>query len=664
MSKYSDFWFDNRRTSLVDDLLSDDDKPVKKGKDHIALAGHKRAIGNFVRIVSGQNIPVKFPSRGDSFTDGKSVTIGANINEKNFDYVVGLALHEGSHIAYSDFNAFGEVRNMKKIREFELTYDKMEFFRGIINYIEDRRVDNIVFRNSPGYKGYYHSLYNKYFNGKKVAKGLNSQMYRELDLDSYMFRIVNFTNEATDFGSLPRLADIYRLINMKNISRLKSTDDAIQLAMSVCEIIFKIVDSAVQPEDGNGDGNNENTENGENKDSDGNAGGNDSSDGTEVDTGDAQMTPDDGASTKSNSDDLTPQQQKQIQNMFDKQKEFLDGQTPKSTLSKKDSEIVNALSNSNTELVEVGDGRIGKVGTVVIPSLTKELIESGAFPFFRSLDDKYYDEYYWSGGTKMVEAINEGFRLGSILGRKLKIRGEEKDLIFTRQNTGKINKRLVSELGFGNENVFSQIQKERYNKANLHLSIDGSGSMSGGKFEKAIKSAVAMCKAADMAGNIQVTVDVRWTNKDKPIVVIIYNSKKDKLTKIKTLWKALQPGGVTPESLCYEAIMKKWLQGSTGEDNYFINYSDGAPWFSTGGRRYASHDVYYAGDRAIDHTRRMVKMMKNNGIKIMSYFISEGFRSENDEKTFKKMYGKDASFIDCTNMMNVAKTMNQKFLQK
>ncbi len=51
MSKYSDFWFDNRRTSLVDDLLSDVDKPVKKGKDHIALAGHKRAIGNFVRIV-------------------------------------------------------------------------------------------------------------------------------------------------------------------------------------------------------------------------------------------------------------------------------------------------------------------------------------------------------------------------------------------------------------------------------------------------------------------------------------------------------------------------------------------------------------------------------------------------------------------------------------
>ena len=664
MKKYSDFWFDNRRTSLVDDLLSDvDDKPVKKGKDHIALAGHKRAIGNFVRIVSGQNIPVKFPTRGDSFTDGKSVTIGANINEKNFDYVVGLALHEGSHIAYSDFNAFADVRHLQKVREFDLDHEKMEFLRGMVNYIEDRRVDNIVFRNSPGYKGYYHELYNKYFNGKKVAKGLGSDMYRDLDLDSYMFRIVNFTNEGTDFTALPRLADIYRLIDMGNISRLKSTDDAIELAKSVSEIVWGVVDNA--PSKGNGEGNNEESEDGENKESEGNPSGNESSDGTEVDTGDAEMTPTDGGEpTESNGEELSDRQQKQIEKMFENQKEFLDGKTKKSTLTKKDSQIVNALSNSNTELVEVGDGRIGKVGTVVIPSLTKELIESGAFPFFRSLDDHYYDgRYNWSGGVQMVNAINEGFRLGAILGRKLKIRGEEKDLIFTRQNTGKINKRLISELGFGNESVFSQIKKERYNKANLHLSIDGSGSMGGGKFEKAIKSVVAMAKAADMAGNIHVTVDVRWTHKEKPVVVIVYNSKKDKLTKIKTLWKTLQPSGVTPESLCFEAIMKKFLGGAQGEDNYFINYSDGAPWFSTGGR-YGGHEVYYAGDRAIDHTRRMTKMMKNNGIKIMSYFISEGYNSESEQNTFKRMYGKDASFIDCTNMMNVAKTMNDKFLSK
>ena len=662
MSKYSDFWFDNRKTTLVDDLLSVDDKPVKKSKDHIALAGHKRAIGNFVRIVSGQNIPVKFPSRGDSYTDGKSVTIGANINEKNFDYVVGLALHEGSHIAYSDFNAFAEVRNLSKVRNFQLDHAKMEFFRGIINYIEDRRIDSIVFRSSPGYKGYYHSLYNKYFNGKKVAKGLGSEMYREFDMDSYMFRNVNFTNEATEFDALPRLLDIYKLINMSNIKRLKSTDDAIELAKSVCEIVWGVVDS----KKGNGEGDNENSEEGENKESEG--GSDVNGDGTEVDSGEGQMSPDGGQPSDSSDDDskasdgekLSENQQKQIKNMFEKQKQFLDGKTQKTQLTKKDTQIVDALSNSNTELVEVGDNRIGKVGTVVIPALTKELIESRAFPyFFRSLDIGSY-EYTspYGRGKTMIDAINEGFRLGSILGKKLKVRGEEKDLIFTRQNTGKINKRLISELGFGNDNVFSQIQKEKFNKANLHMSIDGSGSMSGIKFEKAIKSAVAMAKAADMAGNIHVTVDIRYTHDEKPVVLVIYNSRKDKLTHIKTYWKTLRVAGVTPESLCYEAIMKKFLGGVQGEDNYFINYSDGAPYFGN------NDGVWYAADRAIDHTRKMVKKMKNNGMKIMSYFISDGYMSDSDRNTFGKMYGKDASFIDCTNMMNVAKTMNDKFLQK
>ena len=667
MSKYSDFWFDNRRTSLVDDFLSDlDDKPVKKGKDHIALAGHKRAIGNFVRIVSGQNVPVKFPSRGDSYTDGKQVTIGANINEKNFDYVVGLALHEGSHIVHSDFEAFGNVRRMDSIRGFKLDDAKMEFFRGIINYIEDRRIDSIVFKSSPGYKGYYHSLYEKYFNGKKVAKGLGSQMYRELDLDSYMFRIVNFTNPSTDFSALPRLLDIYKLIDMKNILRLKSTDDAIQLAKSVCEIVFGIIDSVAKG-DGQGQDTNENSENGENQESEGSSDGGGS--GTEVDTGDSQMTPDggqpgDSSDDSSNGEKLSDRQEKQIKKMFEDQKQFLDGKTKKTQLSKKDKKIVDALSNSNTELVEVGDGRIGKVGTVVIPALTKELIDSRAFPyFFRSLDASHYEyENSWGGGKEMIDAINEGIRLGAILGKKLKIRGEEKDLIFTRQNTGKINKRLISELGFGNSNVFSQIQKEKFNKANLHLSIDGSGSMSGSKFAKAIKSAVAVCKASEMAGNISVTVDVRYTHENKPVVLVIYDSKKDNMTHIKTFWKTLKAAGVTPESLCFEAIMKKWLQGTNGEDNYFINYSDGAPWFSIDDR---SNSVYYAGDRAVDHARKMVKMMKNNGLKIMSYFIYEdGWLSDSDKNTFSRMYGKDASFIDCTNMMNVAKSMNQKFLQK
>ena len=38
--------------------------------------------------------------------------------------------------------------------------------------------------------------------------------------------------------------------------------------------------------------------------------------------------------------------------------------------------------------------------------------------------------------------------------------------------------------------------------------------------------------------------------------------------------------------------------------------------------------------------------------------------SESDNSSFKNMYGKDAEFINATNMMQVAKTMNKKFLSK
>ena len=642
MSKnYSSFWFDDRKTE-IDSILANLDGDVevtkpKPQKDHVTLASHKRAIGNFVRIVSGQNVPVKFMSRGDSFTDGKSVTISGTINEKNFDHVVGLALHEGSHIVYSDFDLFASVRNMRELRNWDLTSDRMEFFRNMINYIEDRRIDNIVFTSSPGYKGYYHTLYSKFFNHKTIGKGLRSKEYRGADFESYLFRIINFTNPDTVLDALPRLRDIYRVIDMKNISRLKSTEDSINVAKSVCEIVFKIVDEN-QSQGSQPDGGSEEQENqeGGSPNGDGN--------GTEVDTGDAQMTPDDNAQA---GEELNDRVKKQVENIFQKSQDFLDGKTQKTKLTKSDKQIVDALSNSNSELVEAGDIKTGKTPVVVIPDLTQELIDSRAFSFL----------YHYTYGNDKEDAINEGLRLGAMLGKKLKVRGEEKDLIFTRQNTGKINKRLISELGFGNSNVFSQIVKEKYNRANLHLSIDASGSMSGGKLTKAMTSAVAMVKACEMAGNINVVVSFRWTSKDKPVVIICYDSRKDKINKIKKLWPSINAGGTTPESLCYEALMKKWLGGVRGEDNYFINYADGAPYFS-------SKSVYYHGDYAADHARKMVKMMKNNGIKISSYFISSGTPWDGEVNTFKRMYGKDASFINPTNMMEVARTMNQKFLQK
>ena len=52
--------------------------------------------------------------------------------------------------------------------------------------------------------------------------------------------------------------------------------------------------------------------------------------------------------------------------------------------------------------------------------------------------------------------------MGTILGKKLQVRGESRETKWTRLDSGRIDKRLVAELGFGNDRVFSNsFHKER-----------------------------------------------------------------------------------------------------------------------------------------------------------------------------------------------------------
>lgn len=94
----SSYWFDDIDTDFTYQVNN------KRQIDYTKLASAQRAIGNFVNIVTGKQIPVHFQNNDQSYTDGQSVTIGSKIEDNNFDATVGLALHEGSHIAFTDFN--------------------------------------------------------------------------------------------------------------------------------------------------------------------------------------------------------------------------------------------------------------------------------------------------------------------------------------------------------------------------------------------------------------------------------------------------------------------------------------------------------------------------------------------------------------------------------
>ena len=51
-------------------------------------------------------------------------------------------------------------------------------------------------------------------------------------------------------------------------------------------------------------------------------------------------------------------------------------------------------------------------------------------------------------------------------------------------------------------------------------------------------------------------------------------------------------------------------------------------------------------------------------VKVLSYFVGDSDYDNRYMGDFKKMYGKDAKFIDVNSVSALAKTMNKKFLEK
>ena len=674
-------------------------------KNLYKLAAHRRAIANFVSIVTGQSIPVKFSTKGDSYTDGKVVTISANIAEpKEFDPAVGLALHEGSHIKLSNFNLLREldvaihriVGNEEYKRLIELSKTKGVHNLGyivkdILNYVEDRRIDNFIFKSAPGYRDYYRSMYDKYFNDPAIDKGMKSDEFCDENFESYMFRLINLHSKFSKVNALKALPSIAKAIKLNEISRLRTTEEALVVALEVYSLIIEAIEPMAQPQNGQGQGQGGgegDEEAGENDidvqmDDSGNDEGDSDSDGNSNMSGDGNEPAEDGKGmsgkitikvgknakpTDAPADGRLSQRQMDIiRKKIEKQKEFLRGNTKKTKVSQSEAKQLQSIEEAGAEMKVVAQDYYGNSGSfkgvecIVVKKMTRNLMEQDGFPLttknYRSGDDD--DTLY----NRNSNEVAEGIRIGTLLGKKLQVRGESRETIFNRQLVGRMDKRMISSLGFGNEHVFFTREVDSFKKANLHISVDASGSMGGSKWNKTMTNIVALAKAVDMIPNLTIQISFRTTSNDStPYIVVAYDSRVDKFVKVKQLFGYLHPNGTTPEGLCFEAIMKQMV-GSNGEiDSYFLNISDGEPYYHGKG-------MSYQGSGAAKHTRKMVKNIEGMGIKVMSYFVGDG-GYETDENSshstliFKECYGTSAHYINVTNVNEVTRTMNRLFMSK
>lgn len=222
-------------------------------EDPLFLAQVQKGITNFVKILTGKDIPVQYATSGDSMTDGETVYITSNLKEDTIDYIVGLALHEASHVLLTDFGYLNKEKGTILKKTYKIPEEDHDNVFTLINFIEDKRIDNFVYSTAPGYQFYYEELYRKSFYNKIVDDNLQKDILDTPTWDSYFFRIINIFNRNSDLTKLPGLEEVYELIDINNINRLQSTRDSVKVAIDLYNIIkpYIIDDTSEDNEDSN-----------------------------------------------------------------------------------------------------------------------------------------------------------------------------------------------------------------------------------------------------------------------------------------------------------------------------------------------------------------------------------------------------------------------------
>lgn len=726
---HSSFWLD--KEMFDDDSVIVDDRPDLTRITRLAAV--RRAISNFVTILTNRNdIPVQYSSGKMSYATKNNIVLSATDDTAKFDYQVGLALHEASHILLTDFdylehwarvlngymfgNSWERNPNYEDTRAYDrdfaqkvlhpslvallpemrkdVKYPTVEdsekyttavetifgYIKILMNILEDRRIDKWVFQRAGGYRPYYTALYNEDTLTKEIGKNLKyNPEWREPTLDNYINRVLLSIHPDASPDALPGLDILYKMIDLQNIDRLAPADEDWEKASydaqpliyrEASEMLVTILrfaalhiqeKSKTQPTEMKiqfGDGSQSGLPNLDI--------GNILTITQPVDGEDAvdfsQREVDGPPMTKGGLPKKVSFNDKKAERDVKKFLQQTQGAITKKKIKKQEQDAIDALDAAQAEMVQLGGKLKGGVA-MVTRKINKALLHQHWFPFSAGWSSQH-------GG-----ALVKGRRMGQILQQRLEVRNDPMLTKTTRLPHGAIDRRLLSQLGMDITSVFSKTRVDKYKPAMLHLSIDGSGSMSGSKWTQVMTVATALAYVASKSSTIDVVISLRG-GIDVPIVSIIFDSRVDKFTHWMQYAPYLQAGGATPEGLCYEATMKLMLEHTTTHQVYLVNFSDGQPSFSVNLKGIGpaqritrwnggyANGVEYVGETSYRHTREQIKLLQDNGVQILSYFIG---RSEYDQvhmKAFRKMYGESAEFVDVTNATMVLKTLNKLLLQR
>lgn len=584
--------------------------PTKKrhhaNHDLVELSRYQTAVSTFVHsLTSNSGIPVRYMTLGnENCTDGKTVFLSLkHIEEGQFDVAVGIALHEASHILYTHFPTWKRAIQEKPT-------EKQVLFKTLLNVVEDLYIDARTFKEAPGYRGYYAAVYQEYNDSPKIQEIYTRPEFATETTQNYIAHILNFCNPKRNLDILPKLRALYVMVDHKNILRLTTFNDRVELA----ERMFKMLDV---PEVENN-------------------------------------MPSEPEVFKVDLSGMSEGDRKKLEKILEQlrgQYQRTMGQPGEDAvmLSAAEVETIMALSEADIKVQDISSKEhdIPDVKTYIVRNVTKSLISSEA----------------GRGFGLHVQRVNRGIHnaisRGKRLANQIRLRNEERTLTTNRLDKGKLDTRLLHELGYQGENVFKRITIQTYSPLYMHLSIDQSGSMSGGNWSAAIELAATLATASLLLKNIHIVVTARsCTNrngKEVPYMLYLFDSKRHGMDQVKSVFPHVAAYSSTPEGLCVHSIMDDIIKQSANTEAYFINISDGMPGCSAG------DNYHYGGDLAIRHTAAQRQRMERAGIGVLGYFIGD----DRSYTHFAQMYGsRNSHIIRSSQDLNIiANGINRKFLE-
>ena len=484
-------------------------------EDPLFLAQVQRGITNFVKILTGKDIPVQYATSGDSMTDGETVYIASNLKEDTIDYTVGLALHEASHVLLTDFGYLNKEKDTVLKKVYNIPEEDHDNVFTLINFVEDKRIDNFVYSTAPGYQFYYEQLYRKSFYNEIVDENLQNDVFRTPSWDAYFFRIINIFNRNSDLDALPGLREVRDLLTYNNINSLQSTQDAVKVAVE----IYNIIKPHIQEEEEKEDGDDQNMNN----------------------------------------------QEYKTREHVDRQKNFINSQYRKKRVHKKVKEQVNKLASPDTKLTNYELNKNTSI-PVVITNNWEDYFTSG----FKHHEDDVIKGI--SLGRNLLSKLKvrnvtksdifENQKKGKLNSKKL-FQASFNDNLFYRIEKESYKDTFIHI----SLDLSGSMRGEKLSKTiQTAVAISYAAcNLQNFDVEISLRGTIDPNKSKSMHSSDQI-----------PILAYAFNSKTHSVKQLNR-FKSLVTCGMTPEGICLDEVRKNLPRPSHNKEVYLLNISDGLP---------------------------------------------------------------------------------------